>query len=187
MSGDGSPLLLVLVGTDHHPFDRVVEWVDEWLEAQPEAPRAVIQYGTSRPPSRAEGLPLTGKAELQELMSAADVVVTHGGPATITEVRRYGRLPLVVPRDPQRGEHVDEHQQLFARRMAGSGFVRTCETREELYLALSRGFSDPSSVAVDPETDRTRLEASLTRFGQVVDALIEQSSRPGRPRSRWRR
>jgi len=186
VSGDSSRLLLVLVGTDHHPFDRLVTWVDDWLEQQQDPPRAMIQYGTSRAPRLADGVPLTGKAELEELMASADVVVTHGGPATITEVRRHGRLPLVVPRVPRLGEHVDEHQQLFARRMGASGFVRTCETREDLHGCLSAGFEDLATVTVDADADRSRLEASLTRFAHVVDALVAQGSRRG-PRARRRR
>ncbi len=172
MSGEPSRLLLVLVGTDHHPFHRLVTWVDEWLELQQDPPQAMVQHGTSHAPRRADGVPLTGKAELERLMASADVVVTHGGPATITEVRRHGRLPLVVPRDPRLGEHVDEHQQLFARRMDASDFVRTCETREDLHGCLSAGFADPSTVTVDADADRSRLEASLSRFAQIVDALV---------------
>lgn len=165
-------LLLVLVGTDHHPFDRLVGWVDDWLEAQPDAPRAVVQYGTSSAPRLAHGVPMTGRTELDELMRQADVVVTHGGPATITEVRRHGKLPLVVPRDPRLGEHVDHHQQRFTRRMDASCFVRECATREELHSQLSSAVADPTSVAVDPDQDRSRLAASVARVGEVVDALI---------------
>ena len=33
----------------------------------------------------------------------ADVVVTHGGPATISEARNAGHRPIVVPRDPSPG------------------------------------------------------------------------------------
>ena len=27
-----APLVFVTVGTDHHPFDRLIHWMDRWLE-----------------------------------------------------------------------------------------------------------------------------------------------------------
>ncbi len=186
MTGASERLLLVVVGTDHHPFDRLVGWVDEWLEAQPDPPRAVVQYGTSSKPRLAQGVPTTGRSELDELMREADVVVTHGGPATITEVRRFGKLPLVVARDPRLGEHVDHHQQRFTRRMDASGFVRECATRDDLHLQLSSAVADPATVAVDPDLDQSRLAASVARAGDVIDTLIaaQQARSPGRSHRR---
>jgi len=48
------PLVLITVGTDHHPFERLVGWIDRWT---PPAPvRVVVQYGTAVPPHTAEGV-----------------------------------------------------------------------------------------------------------------------------------
>jgi len=104
------PLVLVAVGTDYHQFDRLVDWVDRWL-ADVGSCRAevLVQYGTSKGPTVALGSSLLEHRELQSAMERATVVVCHGGPATITEARRHGRLPICVPRDPSRGEHVDNH------------------------------------------------------------------------------
>ncbi len=181
--GRARPFLLVLVGTDHHPFDRVVTWVDDWLEAQADPPEAFVQHGTARPPRLADGVPITGKDELGELMARADVVVSHGGPATITEIRRFGTLPVVVPRDPALGEHVDGHQQRFARRMGASRFVLTCETREDLHARLDAGIADPSILAVDAGEEIARLAASVRRFAEVVDPLVRNARSRRAPRS----
>ncbi len=48
------PLVLVSVGTDFHPFDRLVAAVDRWAAQHPEA-RVVVQHGRSRAPRHAEG------------------------------------------------------------------------------------------------------------------------------------
>ena len=50
MTTDETPLLLVSVGTDHHPFDRLVRWAGAWLAAHPGAVRCLMQTGTSAPP-----------------------------------------------------------------------------------------------------------------------------------------
>lgn len=181
------PLVLVVVGTDHHRFDRVVQWVDTWLAGRPvdagvvDVVDVVVQHGTSAPPVRARGHALVPHAELQDLMARATVVVTHGGPATIAEVRRRGRVPVVVPRDPGRGEHVDSHQQLFSRRMAAAGRVRLCERREDLVAALDAGLADPAAGRVHGDDDARQVAEAVARVGAVVDEVVAAS------RSRRRR
>jgi len=181
VTGAGTAQVLVVVGTDHHPFDRVVEWTDDWLRGAGGGVSAVVQYGSSVPPRVAAGRPLLGHGELQELMRDAAVVVSHGGPATITEVRRTGRLPVVVPRDPERGEHVDSHQQLFSRRMGAAGLVALCETQAQFDAALDSALATPSAFRVDAAGDQERLQESVVRVRHLVEELVS-SGRSGRPR-----
>src|SRR5207342_3032116 len=103
------PLVLVQVGTDHHPFDRLVAWADTWAGAHPDV-EVLVQHGRSRAPDVASGSAFLDRDTLTGLLESADVVVSHGGPATISEARAAGHRPVVVPRDPGRGEHVDDHQ-----------------------------------------------------------------------------
>jgi UDP-N-acetylglucosamine transferase subunit ALG13 len=165
------PLVLVAVGTDHHPFDRIVDWVDAWLRTTISPVDVLIQYGASRKPEVARGTPLLDHAELQDAMARATVVVCHGGPATITEARRHGKLPVCVPRDPERGEHVDSHQQLFARRMGAGGSVRLAETQHELWAALDEAVERPDRflLAVGAAAPS---RASLDRFADLVSQFV---------------
>lgn len=188
--------LLVLVGTDVHPFDRLVTWVHRWLadcEAAP--PRCVVQYGTSaQPPASMTGVSFAPHDELQRMLEAATIVVCHGGPATITECRRAGRIPVVVPRDPQLGEHVDGHQQRFARMFGRSGLVRLAETESQLRDALDQAMREPSEFAVLSTPDQAQdcgQPDPVRRVGELVDGLIAarrqtRARRGGRvwPRSR---
>jgi UDP-N-acetylglucosamine transferase subunit ALG13 len=169
-----TPLVLVAVGTDVHPFDRLIDWVQRWRGDA----RMVVQYGQSRPPEQAGGQPFLGHAELQRTMADAALVVCHGGPATITEARRNGHVPIVVPRDPSRYEHVDNHQQLFARRLGAAGMVRLCESESEFVAALDLGVADPSAFALGSDVDAmSHRTAAADRVGQVVDGLVRQRSR----------
>ena len=166
------PFVLVAVGTDHHPFDRVVEWVDAWLDTgRGDHVDALVQYGHSQPPKVASGNALLDHDDLQDAMDRAAVVVCHGGPATITEARRHGKLPICVPRDPDRGEHVDSHQQLFARRMGAGGIVRLAETRDELWTALDAALSEPNTFRIPVSTDGA-ASASTDRFADLVSPLL---------------
>jgi UDP-N-acetylglucosamine transferase subunit ALG13 len=166
------PLVLVAVGTDFHPFDRLVEWTDSWLaDGGHDRAEVVVQHGSSAAPRLARGHRLLNHEELQAAMCRAAVVVCHGGPATIMEARRHGRLPVCVPRDPARGEHVDDHQLLFARRMGDAGIVRLARTESELHAALDDAIARPDRFELATETS-SEPAPGLDRFAQLVGELL---------------
>lgn len=162
--------VVVIVGTDHHPFDRLIRWIDDWIASgQSGSASCLVQYGTTKPPQHAEGRAFLGHGEVQALMQAARAVVCHGGPTTIAEARRAGHRPVVVARDPARGEHVDEHQMLFARRLAGGGAIDLVEDFGGLAAALQSSLDGPRSPGPLPGADVT---ASALRFAALVDELL---------------
>jgi UDP-N-acetylglucosamine transferase subunit ALG13 len=171
----GKPLVLTVVGTDHHPFDRVVDWMDLWA-AEHRAYHCLIQYGTSRRPRVCAGVDYVGHSDLQALMQRAATVVSHGGPGTIMEIRSVGIHPVVVARDPGRGEHVDGHQQRFVELMAARGLVDSVTSSGALAKALDAVLSQPRSSRAHT-IDVRGAEAALA-FGALVEPLLQRSRRP---------
>ena len=166
-----TPLIVLTVGTDSHPYDRAVRWIDAWAAANPDA-RVVAQWGTSTRARHAEGDALLPRPELEALLREADAVVSHGGPATLHQIRQVGLLPLCVPRDPTLGEHVDDHQQRFARHQAARGRIRHLEDEASLHAALDEVVREPSVLRIDPSSDASVAAASVARFAAFVDALL---------------
>lgn len=158
--------ILVTVGTDYHPFQRLVDWADDFARRHPEHD-IFIQYGTARPPRHDQRARLLDHAQLLTEIARADAVICHGGPATITDIRRSGLIPVCVPRDPIRGEHVDHHQTRFAERIAEAGIVKTClniyELDDHLRTALEVGRESVRSPAEVP--------AGVRRLGELLGAL----------------
>jgi UDP-N-acetylglucosamine transferase subunit ALG13 len=176
-----APLVLVVVGTDKHPFDRLVGWMDEWLSSRDDGPlRCLVQHGTSRAPRVAEGRPFVDHEELEQLMAASAVVVTHGGPTTISEARRLGHRPIVVPRRPEAGEHVDGHQVRFAQRLSAAGLVTLVDDAAGLRAAVQACLAQASGVVQPrvPEEDGT-VQAAYA-FARVVDDVLRAGTRPRR-------
>src|SRR5687768_6261414 len=99
---DGKPWVFVTVGTDHHRFDRLVQWIDDWMIEGGGVRRArvFVQSGSAKPPRHASWERLIPYAEVQHHLRTAAAVVCHGGPASITECREAGVVPIVVPRHP---------------------------------------------------------------------------------------
>ena len=176
--GSAPPLLLVTVGTDHHPFARLLDWVGRWSAAHPSW-QVEVQHGATPAPEYGRPFAFCGHDELQRLFAAADVVVTHGGPATISQARAAGHVPVVVPRRPELGEHVDEHQVLFARRLAAAGVVHLAGTEGALATAVDAAAAGPGlrrPAACDP-----LVPPGVLQVGAVVEQLVA-----GRRRSRRR-
>lgn len=170
----GRPLVLGLVGTDHHPFDRLVGWLDA-LAADRDDVRVLVQYGTSRPPAHAEGVALLPKDGLAALIEEAAVVVSHGGPSTIVEAYRSGLVPVVVPRSPDHGEHVDGHQQRFVRFAEQRGLALVAGSAQELGALVRRGLAGALPRPAQPLPPPDEAAARLAR-------LVER----GTARPSWR-
>lgn len=163
--------ILVSVGTDFHPFQRLVDWADRFAETHPEH-QVFIQHGSARPPRHGEHSRLLDHAELQREIARADVVVCHGGPATITEVRRAGLHPVCVPRDPARGEHVDEHQMRFVRRIGDAGMVTACLDTEALDAVVATELDRPRRDAGQPRD----VAPGVQRVHELIAGLISPST-----------
>lgn len=168
--------MVCTVGTDHHPFDRLVQWCDTFAADAPDV-QVLVQHGSSAPPRVATGEAFWNKAKLGALLLAAHVVITHGGPGSISDARRYGTRPIVLPRDPARGEHVDGHQLLFVARLASSGLVTAVSSEGTLHQALRQELATPRDSGVDAETAEARVRASAMRFGALVERLLSQPRR----------
>ncbi len=158
--------VLALLGTDYHPFDRAVGWLDQWAADHPDVD-VTVQYGRSRPPTVATGRDFLEHAELTSLIAESDVVVSHGGPATISEARAAGHLPVVVPRDPSQGEHVDDHQLRFTAWLAGKGFIDRHTDASTfgpaLESALDRDRTESAAADEAVEGSVARLERMVTQ------------------------
>ncbi len=110
-------MILVTVGTHHQPFDRLVRAAQALAELGAEV---VVQAGTSEVPTPGcTRVSMATPAQLAEWLDAADVVITHGGPASLFDALERGIVPWMCPRSPAHGEHVDDHQLRFAGAMDG--------------------------------------------------------------------
>lgn len=164
--------VVVSVGTDHHPFDRLISWMDEWQELHHDV-AVVIQRGASNPSRRGGCRELIPHGDLCELFAKASVVVSHGGPSTVMDARMAGRLPIVVARNPELGEHVDRHQMGFANHLRRHQIAVVVEAKGELFAAIDRALANPRDFTVNTGTEAAE---GVHMFGSVVDELLGTST-----------
>jgi UDP-N-acetylglucosamine transferase subunit ALG13 len=165
---DRTMRVFVSVGTDHHPFDRLVEWAERWAQDHP-GDHVVVQHGTTRAPSHGEFEPLYRRDDMRAQLEAADAVVISCGPGGVMDVRSTGRLPIIVARRNDLGEHVDDHQRSFARHLADTGLAHCVEDEQGFRLALDGARAHPERFRVEP--DRS-TPAGIARIGDLIDDLV---------------
>jgi UDP-N-acetylglucosamine transferase subunit ALG13 len=176
---ESSPLLVVTVGTDHHPFDRLVGWIDEWFATRrPRELRCLVQRGTSAPPAHVPSVEYLPYHDLEAALEEARAVVSHGGPGTIMLCVAAGMRPIVVPRRRDLGEHVDDHQVAFARRIAADGVIELAETREAFETLLDRALEEPRPTGAAPASDS--VAETVERFEAAITALLRRRPTPKR-------
>lgn len=175
-SGSPHPQVVVTVGTDHHPFDRLVGWVDAWATRNPGV-GVLVQRGESASPAHVESVEMLGYDDLVAAMAGADAVVAQGGPGAIMAARSVGHRPIVAPRRATLGEHVDDHQVTFTAWMADRDLVWLAADEVELGALLDRALADPTALRIPP--DSGAVEATVAAFAAVVDPLLV-SHRTGR-------
>jgi UDP-N-acetylglucosamine transferase subunit ALG13 len=164
---DRAPVVFVTVGTDHHPFTRLVESIELWPARSMAS--VVVQHGTAPPVPGTECHRLLDTIDMDHWLRTADAVVCAAGPGTVMGARRAGIRPVVVPRRADAGEHVDDHQCRFGRHLDATGLALVIDTGEPLYAALDRLFIDLDAyrIAPDPGTP-----VGIARTGEAIDALV---------------
>lgn len=112
-------MIFVTVGTHEQPFNRLIQEVDHLVETGVIKEEVFIQTGYSiYEPKFCQWSHLISFDQMSKFMQKADIIITHGGPATFMSAIANDKKPIVVPRQEKFGEHVNDHQVDFARNVA---------------------------------------------------------------------
>jgi len=112
-------MIFVTVGTHEQPFDRLLKAVDELKEKRNVADDVIIQFGYSKYELKyCECYKMISYNEMTGYVSKARIIVSHGGPASFLMPLQFGKIPVVVPRKYEFGEHVNNHQVEFVKAVA---------------------------------------------------------------------
>lgn len=107
-------MVFVTVGTHEQQFNRLIEEVDRLKGEGLIEDEVIMQTGFSTyEPKYCIWSKLIPYSEMQKNIVDARIVITHGGPASFIAPLQLGKIPIVVPRNKECGEHVNNHQLEF--------------------------------------------------------------------------
>ena len=161
-------MIFVTVGTHEQPFNRLVEFMDMLKENGTITEDVIIQTGFSTyEPKHCRWQKLFPYQEMTRLVQEARIVITHGGPSSFIMPLQIGKIPVVVPRQKQYEEHVNDHQLLFAKTLAQrQGNLIVVENIDDLKDILLRY---PEIVASIP----TDMKSNNEKFNQAIRKIAE--------------
>jgi UDP-N-acetylglucosamine transferase subunit ALG13 len=126
-SGQGT---FVSLGSHTAGFDRCLRMVDEAVARGilPGPVRSQVGHSDLVPASFAPTR-WRSPGDMRQAIAESEVIVCHGGAGVISAVLRAGRRPIVVPRLERHREHVDDHQEEIARKLAELELVVVADDR----------------------------------------------------------
>jgi UDP-N-acetylglucosamine transferase subunit ALG13 len=132
--------VVVTLGTWEQPFRRLIERLVPLLPGEAEV---LWQTGhTDVTGLVASPTPWVPATDLAAAIGDADLVITHAGMGASLDALTAGHCPVVVPRRPEHGEQIDDHQVQLAAELAlrGLAVVREVDTltADDLLLAAGR-------------------------------------------------
>jgi beta-1,4-N-acetylglucosaminyltransferase len=134
----------VAVGNAHQPFARLLRAVTANVDILPRP--ILVQHGHTEffhPECTAAGF--VSQPDF-DLAIRSEIVIVHAGAGSVLQCLWAGRLPIVMPRLRQFGEHVDDHQVDLAEVLDQRGRVKRIDDAEGLRRALLWLRSNPPST-----------------------------------------
>ncbi len=163
-------MIFVTVGTHEQPFNRLVEYIDNWASEHDE--EVIIQTGFSTyEPTHCKWNKLYPYSEMVELVDKARIVITHGGPSSFIMPLQIGKIPIVVPRKKEFDEHVNDHQVDFCNQVARrQGNIIVVEEVNRLDNYINK-YDD--LVSGMRSSLRSNNESFCESFEKIVNGLIK--------------
>lgn len=165
-------MIFVTVGTHEQQFNRLIEHIDLLIEKKIIREEVIVQSGFSNYQAKNfECKNIIPYSEMIENIKKARIVITHGGPATFIIPLQEGKIPIVVPRQRQFNEHINDHQVEFAKLVyERQGNIIVVENIQD----LGKIISDYDEVIKEiPKDVASNNEKFNIEFKKIVNNLFE--------------
>lgn len=121
-------MILVILGTQDKPFNRLLEAVDKAYQKKIIKDKVIVQAGTTKYDSEnMEIFDLIPMNKFNNLVGKADLIITHGGVGSIIQGLKKGKKIVAVPRLKKYGEHTNDHQLQIIDEFSKQGYIIPCK------------------------------------------------------------
>lgn len=117
-------MILVLLGTQDKPFERILKAVEKEIDKGNIKDKVIAQIGyTSFENKRIKTFDFAPKEEIESLIEKAKIIITHAGVGNITDCISKQKKVIVIPRLKKYGEHTNDHQLQITKEFAMKNYV----------------------------------------------------------------
>lgn len=164
-------MIFVTVGTHEQQFNRLIKYIDEMKLDGKIDEEVIIQTGFSTyEPKACTWSKLFPYQEMVKHVADARIVITHGGPSSFIMPLQMGKIPIVVPRQKQFDEHVNDHQVDFCRQVAmRQGNIVWIEDVKQLETVLLNFYNIVGTMVSQQCSNNEKF---CMEFTKVVEAMF---------------
>jgi UDP-N-acetylglucosamine transferase subunit ALG13 len=165
-------MILVTVGTEQYPFNRLMSWLEVLLQSEMIQEEVVVQYGNCTVlPAGAKVYRFLKEDKFRDLINQARIVIAHCGEGTLLLLDSLDKPYILVSRSQQFKEHVDDHQIELALALSQMNVPIAWCTGD-----LARFIVAPRKVSISDVSKQSAIalcNSLEARFGQNSKAIPE--------------
>lgn len=132
-------MIVFTLGTINFPFHRSVNWLNSLLETKLINEPVVFQHGTTPVNNLNHPLVTLHKSltryEMQDYIQKSSLVISHAGQGSTRNLAELRASFILLPRLKRYGEHIDDHQLIFARQVEQFG-IHYCKEYHQLVRCI---------------------------------------------------
>ena len=126
-------MILVTVGSQKFPFNRLLEKIDELIDKKVIKDKVFAQIGVSDyKPKNFEYKDFMSQDEFNKKIDECDMMITHAGTGVIVNAVKKEKKVIAIPRLAKYGEHVDDHQIQLIQEFDELNFIEPCYELDDL-------------------------------------------------------
>lgn len=132
-------MILVTLGTQDKPFTRLLEAIDNEIKKGNIQEEVIVQAGCTKYKSpNMKVLDYIPVNEFADLVSKADLVITHAGVGSILTALKQGKKIIAAARLKEFGEHTNNHQLQLLENFEQEGYLIALKDFDKLGEALEQ-------------------------------------------------
>ena len=117
-------MILVILGTNDKPFTRLLDAVERAVKEGIIQEEVIVQAGFTKYESDVmKVIDYVDREQIEEYLSSASLLITHGGAGTMMTGIRQGKRVLGAARLSAYGEHVNDHQIQLLEAFESKGYI----------------------------------------------------------------
>ena len=132
-------MILVTLGTQDKPFSRLLEAVQKQIDNGNIKDKVIVQAGLTKFESNDMTIyNLIPYEKFDDLVKKCDILITHGGVASILNGIKNGKKVIAAARLKKFGEHTNDHQLQIIDNFSKAGYILKLDDFNKLDVALEQ-------------------------------------------------
>lgn len=132
-------MILVILGTQDKPFDRLLKAVEREIKNNNIKDEVIVQAGATK--YKSDNMKIFDYISInkfKKLNKESNLIITHGGVGSIIDSLKNEKKVIAVPRQAKYLEHVNDHQVEIVDEFAKAGYILECKNLNNLSKTLEK-------------------------------------------------